>query len=153
MAVSSTATLNAPIFVICCAVNGYAYYCYAWDSNGNCTNSVDIEGPVGQINVKFVKLLAGTLSDSFMVLPNPDGSYYLQQNIDDLFSAIVTGTMFGDTIPPINPNYPPTDGNGSIEFVKDPETFHPATSLKSTLSEKAQKRLKILQEKLQKRHL
>jgi len=84
---------------------GNSYYCYAWDSDGNCTDQVDIAvctagevgscpTEVGTIDITFTKASQGTLTDE--IDATTSGTVMTTtQSINDEFYSNATGTVIG----------------------------------------------------------
>ena len=84
---------------------GNSYYCYAWDSDGNCTNEVDIVAPgctsatcpteVGTVDVTFTKIEEDASLSNNTNFTNSSGTITESQSISDQFSEMASGTVIG----------------------------------------------------------
>jgi hypothetical protein len=97
-------TLNAAM--ISGSPYGFSYYCYAWDSDGNCTDEQGIVAPgctaptcpteVGTIQVTFTKIqLNATLTDNYDSFADGSGTEETLQSINDQFSDEAYGNVIG----------------------------------------------------------
>jgi hypothetical protein len=87
---------------------GNSYYCYAWDSDGDCTDEVGIVAPdctsatcpteVGTINVTFTKIEGDASLSSTTNFGNASGTITEAQSISDQFSEMAGGTVIGSSL-------------------------------------------------------
>lgn len=109
---SNTVVLNATI--TSGDQYGTSYYCYAWNSEAECTDEVDVVAPnctaascpteVGTVSVTFTKIPnAATLENSISTsvnggvggATNGDGEKLTTQTITDYFDDTASGTVIG----------------------------------------------------------
>jgi hypothetical protein len=83
LTVNATVTSGSP--------SGNSYYCYAWDSDGDCTDAVYITGTVGSVEATFTKYeLAANVTDSYGT--SASGTV---QTIEDWFDDQAYGNVIG----------------------------------------------------------
>jgi hypothetical protein len=73
-----------------------SYYCWAFDSEGNCTSSTPAPG--GIISLTFTKTPASATVGSSMTEADDSGTIQTSTTIDDVFSAEAAGTVIGTTV-------------------------------------------------------
>jgi hypothetical protein len=91
--------VNTP--VISNGDRGESYYCYAWNSDGDCTELTVITDPSGCVDMTFTKVAEqATVSNEVEYYAQPGGGVQTITNINDEFTATAQGTVVTTAVTP-----------------------------------------------------